>query len=167
VRLLAGELVDVGGSGVCDAPAGGGQRVGELLGELADLDGELAALLAGRLVGAERAVDGPVNTTTLQRLREVLPCEVRVTQRTHPLCGRTLEARSFRRSGGQLWLTVLLPDGSGGMIPAAATDLLAEELRAGPGLATVFTPEGVRRLRVLLEAKSRGPEGRGTRRRAA
>ena len=108
-----------------------------------------------------------MNRTTLQRVREVLPCDVRVTQRAHPLCGRTLEARGFRRSEGQLLLAVLLPDGSGGMIPAAATDLFAEELRAEPGLATVLTAEGVRRLRVLLEAKSRGPESRGTRRRAA
>jgi hypothetical protein len=31
--------------------AGGGQRVGELVGELADVDGELAALLCDLLVG--------------------------------------------------------------------------------------------------------------------
>ena len=124
-------------------------------------------LVFGDRLVVDMRVNLPVNRTTLQRLREVLPCEVRVTQRTHPLCGRTLEARGFRRSGGQLLLAVLLPDGSGGMIPAAATDLLAEELRVEPGLATVLTAEGVRRLRVLLEAKSRGPESRGTRRRAA
>ena len=34
---------------------------GELLGELADLDGELAALLGGELVGAERAMNLPVD----------------------------------------------------------------------------------------------------------
>jgi hypothetical protein len=159
--------VNIGTSCVLLAEAGGAQRVGQLHGELADLDGELTALLVRLLVLAKRAVDLPVNTTTLQRVREVLPCEVRVTQRTHPLCGRALEARGFRRVEGQLMLAVLLPDGSGGMIPAAATDLLAEELAADPGGATVLTADGVRRLRVLLEAKSRGPEGRGTRRRAA
>ena len=128
--------------------------------------GELAPLLARILVRPKGAVNRPVNTTTLQRFREVLPCTVRVTQRTHPLWGRTLEARRFMRVKGQLLLAVLLPDGSGGVIPAAATDLLAEELRAEPGAATVLTAEGVRRLRVLVEAKSRGSEGRGTRRRA-
>ena len=89
-----------------------------------------------------------------------------MTQRAHPLCGRALDARGFRRVNGELMLVVLLPDGSGGMIPAAATDLLAEELPAERGRATVLTAEGVRRLRVLLEAKSRGSESRGTRRRA-
>jgi hypothetical protein len=96
----------------------------------------------------------------------MLPCEIRVTQRTHPLCGRSLEARGFRRVDGQLMLAVLLPDGSGCMIPAAATDLLAEELAAERGRATVLTADGVRRLRVLLAAMSRGSESRGTRRRA-
>ena len=56
-----GELVHVGLSGLLRAPAGGAQRVDELLGVLADLDGELAALLAGVLVGAERAMDLPVD----------------------------------------------------------------------------------------------------------
>lgn len=45
-------------------------------------------------------------------------------------------------------------------------DLLGEELGAEPGVATVLAVEGVRCLRVLLEATSRGSEGRGTRRRA-
>lgn len=90
-----------------------------------------------------------------------------MTQRTHPLWGRTLEARGFRCVKGLLLLVVLLPDGSGGVIPAAATDLLGEELGVEPGVATVLTAEGVRRLRVFLETKSRGSEGRGTRRRAA
>lgn len=39
------------------APAGGAQRPGELLGDLADVDRELSALLGGVLVGAERAMD--------------------------------------------------------------------------------------------------------------
>ena len=56
-----GELVHVGLSGLLCAPAGGAQRVDELLGVLADLDGELPALLAGVLVGAERAMDLPVD----------------------------------------------------------------------------------------------------------
>ena len=68
-------------------------------------------------------------------------------------------------------LAVVLPDGSAGTIAAAATSVLGEEPRSepgpGPGLGTVLTVDGVRRLRALLGAKSRGPEDRGTRRRAA
>lgn len=72
-------------------------------------------------------------------------------------------------------LAVVLPDGSAGTIAAAATSVLGEEPRSGPrsgpepgsGPGTVLTVDGVRRLRALLGAKSRGPEDRGTRRRAA
>ena len=68
-------------------------------------------------------------------------------------------------------LAVVLPDGSAGTIAAAATSVLGEEPRSGPesgpGPGTVLTVDGVRRLRALLAAKSRGPEDRGTRRRAA
>jgi hypothetical protein len=86
--------------------------------------------------------------------------------RAHPLCGSLVEARGFRHLRGELMLAVVLPDGSAGTIPAAATDVLGEgELELGP--ATVLTAGGVRRLRVLLEAKSRGSGSRGTRRRAA
>jgi hypothetical protein len=77
-----------------------------------------------------------------------------------------LLARGFRRLNGELMLAVLLPDGSAGTVPAAATDVLGEQPRpeSGPGVLTV---EGVRRLRALLVAKSRGSRSRGTRRRAA
>ena len=64
-------------------------------------------------------------------------------------------------------LAVVLPDGSGGTIPAAATDVFGDQRgpEAGPG--AVLTADGVRRLRALLVAKSRGSGSRGTRRRAA
>jgi hypothetical protein len=65
-------------------------------------------------------------------------------------------------------LAVVLPDGSGGTIAAAATDVFGHERgpEAGPG--AVLTVDGVRLLRALLEAKSRGSrKSRGTRRRAA
>jgi hypothetical protein len=64
-------------------------------------------------------------------------------------------------------LEVVLPDGSAGLVPAAATDVLGEEpsLESGPG--TVLSVDGVRRLRALLVATSRGSRSRGTRRRAA
>ena len=64
-------------------------------------------------------------------------------------------------------LEVLLPDGSAGTVPAAATDVLAEQPRPQSGRATVLTADGVRRLRALLVAKSRGSGSRGTRRREA
>jgi hypothetical protein len=68
-------------------------------------------------------------------------------------------------------LAVVLPDGSAGTVPVVATDVLGEQPEAvqGPG-AVVLTAEGVRRLRVLLEAKARSRgsgRSRGTRRRAA
>jgi hypothetical protein len=63
-------------------------------------------------------------------------------------------------------LAVRLPDGSAGTIRAVATDVFGEQLREMP-VGTVLTAAGLRRLRALLEAKSRGPRDRGTRRRAA
>ena len=64
-------------------------------------------------------------------------------------------------------LAVVLPDGSAGTIPAAATDVFGEQREAETGPGAVLSAEGVRRLRAMLEAKSRGSESRGTRRRAA
>ena len=65
-------------------------------------------------------------------------------------------------------LTVVLPDGSAGTVPAAATDVLGEQAQPAVGPGTVLTVEGVRRLRSLLEARSRGSgRSRRTRRRAA
>jgi len=68
---------------------------------------------------------------------------------------------------GVLMLAVVLPDGSSGTVAAAATSVLGDEPRSELGPGTVLTVDGVRRLRALLGAKSRGPEDRGTRRRAA
>ena len=59
----------------------------------------------------------------LQQLRAVLPCEVQVIAETHPLFGRLLAARSFKRWNGVLMLVVDLPDGSPGTIRADATDV--------------------------------------------
>ena len=90
-----------------------------------------------------------------------------MTSRAHPLSGHRLEARSFRRLKGELMLAVVLPDGSAGTVPAVATDVFGEQPQNDSGPATVLSAEGVRRLRALLEAKSRGSANRGTRRRAA
>ena len=90
-----------------------------------------------------------------------------MTLGVHPLCGQVLRARSFRRLQGELMLAVVLADGSVGTIPAAATDVFGEEQRCEQAVATVLSVDGVRRLRALLAAKSRGSQSRGTRRRAA
>jgi hypothetical protein len=87
--------------------------------------------------------------------------------RSHPLHGRRLEARGFRRLKGELMLAVVLPDGSAGTVAAAATDVFGKQREAEMGLGTVLSGEGLRRLRAMLEAKSRGSKSRGTRRRAA
>ena len=99
----------------------------------------------------------------------MLPCKVQVVSRSHPLHGRKLEARGFRRLKGELMLAVVLPDGSAGTVPAAATDVFGKQREAETGPGAVLSAEGVRRLRALLEAKARprGSKSRGTRRRAA
>ena len=89
-----------------------------------------------------------------------------MTLGVHPLCGQVLGARSFRRLQGELMLAVVLPDGSVGTLPAAATDVFGEEQRCEQA-PVVLSVDGVRRLRALLAAKSRGSQSRGTRRRAA
>jgi hypothetical protein len=130
-------------------------------GAVAEEEFGLGAALAVERVG--RLPQFLVTPATLQRLREVLPCQVRVTARSHPLCGRALLARGFRRLRGELMLAVLLPDGSAGTVPAAATDVLGEQPQAEPGPGAVLTAEGARRLRALLVAKSRGSRrSRGT-----
>ena len=58
---MAREFSDVGGAGLLLGPAGGEQRIDELADELADLGGELPALLGDGLVGDEGAVDLPVD----------------------------------------------------------------------------------------------------------
>ena len=77
----------------------------------------------------------------------MLPCEVRVTSKTHPLSGRLVAARSFKRVNGVLLLVIGLPDGSPGTIPADATDVLGAVAAAGPG--TVLDTAGWRRLHSL------------------
>jgi len=81
------------------------------------------------------------------------------------LFDRVLEAHGFRRLKGELKLAVTLPDGSRGTIAAATTDVLGAGEQAEPTVVTVLSLAGVRRLRVLVEAKSRGPKNRGTDRR--
>jgi hypothetical protein len=89
-------------------------------------------------------------------LRRVLPCEVRVTSSTHPLFGRLLSATGFKRWDGALLLVVVLPDGSPGTIRADVTDVMGDVAVEGP--ASVLSVEGVRRLRLLVDALE--PTGR-------
>jgi len=84
----------------------------------------------------------------------MLPCPVRVTAATHPLCGRTLEAASFIHRGGVLYLVVKLPDSSPGTIPASATDVFGD--RYAPGPAVVLDAAGLRRLHALVAAVRAG-----------
>ena len=100
-----------------------------------------------RLAGPRR------NGDRLQHLRSVLPAEVRVTAATHPLFGRLLWASGFKRLGGVLHLVVVLPDGSPGTIRADATGVFGDELEApSEPAATVLSVEGIRQLRVLVDA---------------
>jgi hypothetical protein len=89
------------------------------------------------------------NSDTLQHLRRVLPCEVRVISPLHPLFGQLLAATGFKRRAGTLLLVVGLPDGAPGTIPASATDVLGGTVReAGQSVLSV---DGVRCLRVLVD----------------
>ena len=93
------------------------------------------------------------NGDRLQHLRSVLPAEVRVTAATHPLFGRLLWASGFKRLAGVLHLVVVLPDGSPGTIRADATGVFGDELEApSEPAATVLSVEGIRQLRVLVDA---------------
>ena len=80
----------------------------------------------------------------------MLPCEVRVVSGTHPLSGRLVAARSFKRLNGELLLVIELPDGSPGTIPAVATDVLGPAEAGGP--LVVLDAGGWRRLRELVMA---------------
>ncbi len=72
---------------------------------------------------------------------------MRVTSAAHPLSGRLVAARSFKRLNGVLLLVIELPDGSPGTIPAAATDVLGPAEPDGP--VVVLDVAGWRRLQAL------------------
>jgi hypothetical protein len=67
---------------------------------------------------------------------------------THPLFGRLLAARHFRRVGGVVFLVVTLPDGSPGTIRADATGVMGGP--ADESGVTVLDGEGVRALRRMV-----------------
>jgi hypothetical protein len=106
------------------------------------------------LTRPDRDTDGQVGLAgagsegdRLQQLRAVLPCEVRVVAETHPLFGRLLAAKSFKRWNGVLLLVIDLPDGSPGTIRCDATDVLGV---VEPGLRSVLDAGGLRALHRLV-----------------
>jgi hypothetical protein len=109
--------------------------VAGLAGPYRDPDGQMG--LAGARSEGDR----------LQQLRAVLPCEVRVVAETHPLFGRLLAAKSFKRWNGVLLLVIDLPDGSPGTIRCDATDVLGV---VEPGPRTVMDAAGLRALHRLV-----------------
>ncbi|MCV7313561.1 hypothetical protein [Mycobacterium paraffinicum] len=91
-------------------------------------------------------------------MRAVLPCDVRVIAKTHPLFGRLLPARSFKRWNGVLLLVVELPDRSPGTIRADATDVFGAGVV--DGAVAVFDASGLRELhRLTQRLSSRGLRG--------
>jgi hypothetical protein len=75
----------------------------------------------------------------------------------HPLSGRLMAARSFKRLHGELLLVIVLPDGSPGTVRADATDVLGAGSPDGAG--TVLDVAGLRRLRTLVSALAAGTGG--------
>jgi len=66
---------------------------------------------------------------------------------THPLFGRLLAARSFKRWNGVLLLVIDLPDGSPGTIRCDVTDVLGV---AEPSPRSVLDAAGLRSLHRLV-----------------
>jgi hypothetical protein len=135
------------------APAAVGVPAGEV-GEHAGGFGEAhVAAAAGygvaKCLGHMGFPDADSDGDRLQQLRAVLPCEVRVVAETHPLFGRLLAARSFKRWNGALLLVVELPDGSPGTVRADATDVLGGGLVEGA--VSVLDAEGLRELHRLTQ----------------
>jgi len=75
---------------------------------------------------------------------------VRVTSSVHPLFDQLLQATGFRRRNGVLFLVVMLPDGSPGTIPLAATDISGEQQPSA--CVTTLSVEGVRQLRAVVSS---------------
>ena len=69
-----------------------------------------------------------------------------------------MPATGFKRRSGVLLLVVTLPDGTPGTIRADATDILCDG-PPEPG-GTVLTAEGIRQLRLLVDALAPAPKRR-------
>jgi len=63
---------------------------------------------------------------------EGFPSKVTILRDHHPLQGQTLELFSWSHRQGDLLLTLVLPDGSRSLIPAAWTDLEMNNFQASP-----------------------------------
>jgi hypothetical protein len=99
---------------------------------------------------------------TLQHVRGLLPCPVRLIARGHPLRGQEVMASGVYGRQDGLWLVVTLPDGGDAGVPLYDTDLVPEPVRELQGQeaeqpgGTVLSIEGVRRLRLLMEGLAGG-----------
>jgi len=80
-----------------------------------------------------------------------------VTASSHPLFGRLLPARGFKRLNGVVFLVVALPDGSPGTIRVDATDVLGATT---PPPARVLDVDGLRALHELVERLGSRPSKR-------
>lgn len=74
---------------------------------------------------------------------------MRVIAETHPLFGKLLAAKSFKRWNGVLLLVVDLPDGSPGTIRADVTDVMGPRAEASGG-DVVLDAAGLRELHRLV-----------------
>ena len=82
---------------------------------------------------------------------------MRVTTSSHPLFGRLLAARGFKRLDGVVFLVVQLPDGSPGTIRVDATDVLGKVAETA---SAVFDVDGLQALHELVgRLRSRPREG--------
>jgi hypothetical protein len=90
----------------------------------------------------------------------VLPCVIEVIDPAHPLFGERLKAVNFQRRNGLLRLVVVLPDGTPGMLPAAATGVFGA-LDASVIVTTTLSVDGVRRLRAAVGWVTPPAERRG------
>ncbi|MGW5690755.1 hypothetical protein ACWEWX_07235 [Streptomyces asiaticus] len=74
---------------------------------------------------------------------------MRVVAETHPLFGKLLSAKSFKRWNGVLLLVVDLPDGSPGTVRADVTDVMGPGTEAS-GSGVVLNAAGLRKLHRLV-----------------
>jgi hypothetical protein len=75
---------------------------------------------------------------------------VTIVRKRHPFCGRTLQVFGWMRRQGRLDLILVLPDGSRSLIPAAWTDLGADET-AGLSSEVLGSLGDLRRARTVVD----------------
>jgi len=102
------------------------------------------------LLGAPRAGSNRTSGRHTTHLQD-LPPEVTVVRKRHPFVGQSLRVFGWMRRQGSLDLILVLPDGSRSLIPAAWTDVGAEET-AGAAASEVLGSLGeLQRMRVVID----------------